>query len=171
MQKATYRKFQHIMVFATISVLAFSFYIEYVNQLKPCPLCFMQRACIFLFGFVCMLGMGVSSLVRAKTFTTMQCILTGLGLYFASRQLWLQSSPIEYSGQCLPGLEAMLHYFSWDMLLKSFFWGTSDCSQVDWKWLGITIPLWSSFYFIAMFAVSIYVYVKLSLGKQYNTKF
>lgn len=166
MQKASYRKYQNFMLFLSIFVLGFSFYIEVVNQLRPCPLCFMQRACAFLFGFTCMMGMVMGSLRRVKMLALLQCVLAGLGLYFASRQLYLQSNPGEFSGQCLPGLSAMMSYFSWDMIVKSFVWGTADCSHVDWQWYGISIPLWSAIYFAGMLVISIFIYVKTFLTQR-----
>ncbi|MGV3740094.1 MAG: disulfide bond formation protein B [Gammaproteobacteria bacterium] len=171
MQKTTYKKFQNFMLFVSLFVVGFAFYIEFVNQLKPCPLCVMQRACAFLFGFSCVLGVVVASLRRAKFLSLAQCILTGLGLYFASRQLWLQSLPPDDMGQCMPGLEAMLQYFSWDMILKSFVWGTSDCSSVDWQWYGLSIPLWSALYFGFMFVINLYVYIQVFLSQKYHKKF
>ena len=171
MQKTTYRRLQNIMLFVSVFVLGFALYIEFLNQLKPCPLCFMQRSCAFLFGFSCMVGMFVVSLRRAKILSLVQCILTGLGLYFAIRQLWLQALPVEVTGQCLPGLQAMFQYFSWDMILKSFFWGSSDCSHVDWQWYGLSIPLWSAIYFVTMFATNLYIYVNIFLAMQRRIKF
>lgn len=171
MQKTTYRKIQNFLLFISIFVLGFSFYIEMLNQLKLCPLCFMQRACAFIFGFLCMWSMFVASVHRARFVSLLQCIFAGLGLYFASRQLWLQSLPAEVSEQCMPGLQAMFHYFSWDMILKSFFWGSSDCSHVDWQWYGLSIPLWSALYFVAMFATSVYVYINVFFTLRQRKKF
>ena len=171
MQKTTYRKFQNFMLFISIFVVGFSFYIEMLNQLKPCPLCFMQRTCSFLFGFTCMWGMFVASVRRARVVSLLQCIFAGLGLYFASRQLWLQTLPVEVTEQCMPGLQAMFHYFSWDMILKSFFWGNSDCSHVDWQWYGLSIPLWSALYFVSMFASSVYVYTQVFFTMRKRAKF
>ena len=171
MQKPTFRRFQNFMLFVSIFVLGFSFYIEILNQLRPCPLCFMQRACAFLFGFLCMWGMLVASVKRARVVSLMQCIFAGLGLYFAARQLWLQSLPLEETGQCMPGLQAMIHYFSWDMILKSFFWGSSDCSHVDWQWYGLSIPLWSALYFVLMFGTSLYVYIHVLFTLRQRRKF
>lgn len=171
MPKITFRRFQNFMLFTSIFVLGFSFYIEFVNQLTPCPLCFMQRLCAFLFGFSCMSGLFVASQHRAKFVALMQCLLTGLGLYFASRQLWLQSLPVDANGQCMPGLQAMFHYFSWDVILKSLLWGSSDCAQVDWRWYGLSIPVWSALYFLMMFAMSLYMYMNLFIAMRQRKTF
>lgn len=171
MQKTTFKKFQSLMLVMSILVVGFSFYIEFLNQLKPCPLCVMQRACAFLFSFTCFLGMVIATSRKAKYLSLSQCVITGLGLYFATRQLWLQSLPPDDMGQCMPGLEAMLQFFSWDMILKSFFWGTSDCSHVDWQWYGLSIPMWSALYFVVMFILNLYVYIRVFISNKRRKKF
>ncbi|HVT62386.1 MAG TPA: disulfide bond formation protein B [Legionellaceae bacterium] len=171
MKRLSYRNAQNLMLFITIFVLGFSFYIEHANQLKACPLCIMQRLCIFLFGFTCILGMNAMSIQRAKMNTNIQCVILGLGLYFAGRQLYLQSLSLEQTGQCLPGLEAMIHYFSLDMILKAFFWGSSDCAAIDWRWFGLSIPAWSALYFVTMFVSSLAVCIRLHRSLKQRSKF
>ena len=171
MQKTNYKKVQLGMLLVGLLVIIFSFYIEFLNQLKPCPLCVMQRACALLFGFTCIIGLMVGHVKRAQILSIIQCILTTLGLYFAARQLWLQSLPADAMGQCMPGLQIMLQYFSWDMILKSFFWGTTDCSHVDWQWYGLSIPMWSAIYFALMLMISLYTYFQIFLGRKKNKKF
>lgn len=158
MQRAKYRNIQNGMLFLTVFVLMFSLYIEYIHQLQPCPLCVMQRFFAFLFAILCMFGLALSSLHRAKVVTLIQCAIAILGLYFSGRQLWLQSfSNIEQSVQCMPGLDALLHYFSWLMIIKSFIWGAGDCARIDWRWLGISIPVWSMIYYSIVFTISVYL--------------
>jgi len=159
------------MLLVTILVMGFSFYIEFANQLQPCPLCFMQRATAFLFGFFCLFGLLAATLKRAKVISTIQCILTLLGVYFSARQLWLQAQPVDLNTQCVPGLEAMLHLFSWDAIAKSFLWGTTDCARIDWRWFGMSIPLWSGMYFTGMVVFSTYVYTKVARGLRDLDKF
>lgn len=171
MKRLSYRNFQNFMLFVTIFVLGFSFYIEYANQLKACPLCLMQRFCTFLFGLSCMVAMSTVRMQRAKTISLIQCVLTLLGLYFGARQLWLQSLPVEQGAQCIPGVEAMLRYFSLDMIITSFLWGSSDCSRVDWQWFGMSIPLWSAIYFIVMYVISLYVYISMRRSEKQGSRF
>lgn len=159
--KTNYRRFQSVMLLSAVLVLGFAFYIEFLNQLRPCPLCFMQRSCALLLGLLCIVGIGLRQVNHAKILSFLQCVIACFGLYFAGRQLWLQSYPTELAGQCMPGLTAMMHYFSWDMILKSFLWGSSDCSHVDWQWYGLSIPLWSAFYFVVMVVCTVFIYARM----------
>lgn len=168
MKRMTYRNVQNFLLFFTILVLVFAFYSEYIQKLEPCPLCLMQRFCAFLFGFLCLTGLALRTLHRARMLAIIQTIIACLGLYFASRQLWLQSLPIDQPQICLPGLDALTHYFSLSVVLKAFFWGSSACSEVTWRWLGLSMPGWSAAYFIVMAIVNIIIAILLSLRLQYD---
>ncbi len=48
MSKRTYRQIQGLLLLITVFVLFASFYFQYVLGLEPCPLCLMQRICVFL---------------------------------------------------------------------------------------------------------------------------
>lgn len=163
MKRMTYRNIQNFLLFFTILALVFAFYSEYVEKLQPCPLCLMQRFCAFLFGLLCLTGLALRTLHRARIIAIIQVIVALLGFYFASRQLWLQSLPVTEAPSCLPGLDAMIYYFPLSVVLKAFFWGTTDCSEVTWRWLGLSMPIWAAVYFIIMAIVNIVMAVLLSL--------
>ena len=153
LSKRLYRNIQSLLLLSTILVLGTALYFEHIQGLQPCPLCLMQRLCTFLFGTLCLMGMCLSTLKRARHVAAAQMILTLAGLFFAGRQLWLQSLPVDQTPVCMPGFEALIHYFSWDQVLKALLWGTGECGEVTWRWLGLTMPGWSALYFLAMFIV------------------
>ena len=154
-----YRKIQHILLFLTMFVLGLVFYFEYMQGLEPCPLCLMQRLCVFLFGFFCMIGIRSFSVLRIRTITAFQLFFACAGLYFAARQVWLASLPTEQAPMCMPGLDILMRYFSWDAVLKALFLGTADCGEVTWRWLGLSMPAWSLIFFLMLFVVSFSVLV------------
>lgn len=153
MNKQTYRHIQSILLLSTILVLTASFYFEYAKGMQPCPLCFMQRMCTFLFGMFCMIGLSFSSLRTARNAAAFQLVFTAFGMYFAGRQLWLQSLPPEKAQACMPSLDNLIHYFSKDQVLKALFWGTGDCGEDAGRWFGLSIPAWSALYFVIAFLV------------------
>jgi len=170
MKRMTYRNIQNILLFVTILVLVFAFYFEYNQKLQPCPLCLMQRFCAFLLGFFCLVGLGLRSLHRARLVAIVQIVFASLGLFFASRQLWLQSLPLDQTPACMPGLDALIHYFPLSVVLKTFFWGSSECSDVTWRWLGLAMPGWAAIYFGLMVIVNGSIAVFLSLRLHQDTK-
>lgn len=163
MNRMTYRNIQHAMLFMSILVLVYAFYAEYVEKLEPCPLCLMQRFCAFGFAFLCLVGLAMRALRRARVLAWAQIVLGCLGIYFASRQLWLQSLPVEQTQMCMPGLTALVHYFSVDAILKAFFWGSHECSEVTGRWLGLTMPAWSALYFVLMTLLNGFLVFMLTL--------
>ena len=160
--KQRYRNIQSLLLLSTILVLGTALYLEHIQGLQPCPLCLMQRLATFLFGTLCLIGMCLSTLKRAKHVAFAQIIITAMGLFFAGRQLWLQSLPVDQAPICMPGFEALVRYFSWDQVLKALFWGTGECGEVTWRWLGLSMPGWSAIYFLIILMVSSVVFWKIN---------
>lgn len=158
LNKQRYRHMINLLLLSTILVLGATFYLEHIQGLQPCPLCLMQRFSIFLFGILCLIGLCVPTLKRAKQIVMAQMVVILMGLFFAGRQLWLQSLPLDETPMCMPGLEALVHYFSWDQVLKALLWGTGECSEVTWRWLGLSMPGWSACYFASLFVICVVLY-------------
>ncbi|WP_133128286.1 disulfide bond formation protein B [Legionella nagasakiensis] len=151
MTKRNYRSIQATLLLLTVVVVGSSFYFQYVVGLQPCPLCLMQRLCAFLLGMFCLMGMCLSTLKRGRLVALLQMFFAAGGLFFATRQLWLQSLPAEQTPACLPGLEVLIRYFPWQDVAHALFWGSGDCAEVSWRWLGLSMPAWAALYFFVMF--------------------
>lgn len=163
MERNTYRNVQNFILFITIMVLIAAFYIEHANHLEPCPLCIMQRLCTFVMGFMCFLGFGMASMKRAKFIAIMQLLVGILGIYFASRQLWLQALPSVEGKMCMPVFESMTQNVSFGSFLKAFLWGSSNCGEITWQGFGISMPAWALGYFIFMSVTNLVILVLLQL--------
>lgn len=170
MNKPIYRNIQNVLLLVTIFVLTSTLYFEYAKGLQPCPLCLMQRFCTFLFGFFCMTALCLRSLRRARRVAIFQMIIAVFGAYFAGRQIWLQSLPVDQTAACMPNLDVLMHYFSKTQVLTALLWGTGDCAEVSWRFLGLSMPVWSEVYFIAIFLVSSYVFWALSRHRESESK-
>jgi disulfide bond formation protein DsbB len=156
MTKLTYRKIQTINALSTLCVLFLSFYFQYGLGLAPCPLCIMQRACVFLLLGV--MGFSFYTLKRAHLISFMQIIFSLAGLFFASRQLWLQSLPASEVPACLPGLDILIRYFPLKTVIQTLLWGAGECSEVIWALGGVSMAGWSAMYFIFMFLISSFLF-------------
>jgi disulfide bond formation protein DsbB len=70
-------------------------------------------------------------------------ILTALmGASISGRHVWIQHLPKDEVPACGPGLSYMFQYFPLTDTLKMMLSGTGDCAQVDWVWLGLSMPAW-----------------------------
>ena len=158
MSKQIYQNIQRLLLFVTILVLSTALYFEYGQGLQPCPLCLMQRFSTFLFGLFCMMGLFLETLRRARRVAVLQMLIAASGMFFAGRQIWLQSLPVDKTPACMPSLDMLVHYFSKTQVLTALFWGTGDCAERTWSWLGLSMPVWSALYFLVMFLVSAAVF-------------
>lgn len=150
MKNDYYRSWQFFLFIISLGVLLASFYFQWVKELQPCPLCIMQRFCVALALVLFMMGVVLGRSRGASILTLLQCIVALAGLYFASRQVWLQSLPPDKLPACLPGLDVLLRYFPWHDVLKALIWGAADCAEVNWQWLGLSMPGWCVIYFASL---------------------
>ena len=145
-----YRVLQFTLLFLTAFVLLLSLYLEYVVGMQPCPLCLMQRLCVLLLLVFCFSSFFVVSRFKLWIVNILQIIFAGGGLFFASRQIWLQLFPSAHEAMCMPAMSLLMKYFSWNNVLKVLFWGGSDCATGVGYFLGLSMPMWSALFFIFM---------------------
>lgn len=156
MKKITYRHIQNFNALITICVLFASFYFQYVVGLMPCPLCVMQRVCLFI--LLGIMGLSFCTQRKAHYICLAQVVFAAAGLFFALRQLWLQSLPAGNVPACMPGLDILIRYFPLKTVMQSLFWGTGDCAEVAWHFLGISMAGWSALYFLFMVFMGLFLF-------------
>jgi len=147
---------QWLIFLLSLSVLVASFYFEWVKGLQPCPLCLMQRLCVILLVITSLL-MLIMRTGRGRALFIIQSLVALAGVYFAGRQLWLQSLPPDQLPSCLPGMDVLLRYFPWTDVLHALFFGAADCGEVTWQWLGLSMPGWSLLYFAGVLLATFFI--------------
>ncbi|WP_299939735.1 disulfide bond formation protein B [uncultured Microbulbifer sp.] len=134
-----------------VFLLGFAFYLEYAHGLEPCKLCITQR--------VMLLGVGLVSLIAflhnpdtigRRVYGLLVSIWALGGLYFAGRQLWLQSLPEDQVPACGPGISYMLEAFPVADVLGALLTGDGNCAEVLWTMMGLSIPGWSALGFTGL---------------------
>lgn len=160
MQKRTWRLLLVLLTAISLFVLAASFYFQYAKGLSPCPLCLMQRFCVFAIFFLSLMGICLSTQKRARFVSGMQIFFSICGIYFATRQLWLQTLPAEQGASCMPGLDILMRYFPWKDVARALFWGSGDCGERVWQMLGLSMPAWALLYFIGIFFCAFFLFKK-----------
>lgn len=158
MTKFAYRKIQSFLAMITLLVLLASFYFQYAVGLQPCPLCLMQRICVFL--LLGIMGLSLSTMKKAHFVSLLQVLVACAGLYFSLRHLWLQSLPPDQAPACMPGLDVLIRYFPWQTIAHALFWGAGDCAESNWSFLGISMPGWTAIYFLFMAITGLILYFR-----------
>lgn len=131
-------------------LLSFGYYLEVVGGLEPCPLCLVQRLFFGLIGLTSLIAtLHNAKLAGVRVYSALIALFSLAGVIAAGRQVWLQHLPPGQVPECGPGLLYMLDTSPLGEVLLKVFKGSSDCSEVTWRFMGLSIPEWA----LAMFAI------------------
>lgn len=152
--RSGYKYYFFIAFILTILILSIAGYFQYRFNLKPCPLCLMQRFIFIILSIILFLTCLLPRSYAVKRFSSVLVLgFACLGLYFSGRQIWLQHLPSEANFPCLPDWDVLLNNFSTSFILKQFFYGTAQCGKVDWTGFGLSFAEWSFLFFCIFFAL------------------
>lgn len=148
MFQLTHRAYQGVILLLAGLVLFGSLYLQYREALEPCPLCLMQRAMTALLFITAFSGLWVKVPTKARLTYGLEWLWVIAGIFFASRQIYLEHMPLPDTGMCLPGIEVLIQKLPLDELIHAFIWGhSSGCGEVTWRFLGLSMASWSLIYF------------------------
>jgi disulfide bond formation protein DsbB len=135
-------------------LVAFALYLQHAQNLDPCPLCILQRYAFIALGIVALVGFLHNPRATGKRiYGALLLLLSLTGIGIAGRHVWLQSQPSGMATDCGPGLDYMLETFPLTSALPMIFKGSGDCSEIAWRFLGLSIPAWALVWFV-IFAIA-----------------
>ena len=156
MKMLTSRQVNLIGLLACVFLVSTSFYFEYAANLEPCPLCIMQRLMIMLLGLVFLLSVLQNPNRKGiKVYSILAIVIAFLGAALSTRQLWLQHFP-QANEVCAPELSYMLKYLPLTETVKVLLLGSGECSKINWRLLGITIPGWTLTAFFGFIILNVF---------------
>jgi disulfide bond formation protein DsbB len=145
---------------ACAGMLSYAIYVQHVDFLDPCPLCVFQRMVYMWLGAVALVAF-----IHNPGFIG-RWIYGGLisaggivGAGIAGRHLWLQSLPPGQVPDCGMGLNYMLETMPFSEVLLEVFYGSGECAEVYWTFLGLSMPGWSFLWYLAFTVGTITVLV------------
>lgn len=140
-----------------VVLLAYAYYAQFHLGLEPCPLCIFQRIGVATVGIVFLLAAihGPSATGR-RAYAALVAITATAGAAVAARHIWLQNLPPDQVPACGPGLEYMMDVFSFGETLRMVFTGSGECANVDWSFLGLSMPAWVLIAFVALGAFGVW---------------
>lgn len=140
-----------VIAAASIGSVLIAAFIEPFASMNPCPMCMMQRALYLAVGVFAILTLiTVKHTITKSIFASIGLICATIGTAVAGRQVWLQHLPAEEVPACGPPLEYMLEVFPLLEVVQHALMGTGDCAEVQWQWLGLSIPGWSIVLFLGL---------------------
>ncbi len=145
--------------FLCAALLGFGYFLQLVKGIEPCPLCILQRLCLFVTG-VAFLVAALHHPVRrwaAHLYGGVICALALTGLSIAIRHVWLQHTPESQRPACGPGLEFLFNTFGPLGSLQRILRGSGECGAVDWTFLGYSIPEWTLVWFVILSVYAVFL--------------
>ena len=137
-------------------LMAWAFYLQYVEGLDPCPLCMFQRVAVSVAGLVFLIA-AIQNPRRtgAAFYAVLTLIAAGAGGAFAARQVWLQSLPKDQVPACGMGLNYMMETMPFIDVFRRVLQGSGECAETGWVFLGLSIAGWTFVFFAAMIVAAI----------------
>jgi len=141
------------------------FYFQEHLGLAPCPLCMFQRAALVGVAFFCLLGVIFRpEKLGSKLLAFGSSVSSLIGLMIAGRQVWLQHLPADKVPECGADLSFMLEVDPIFDVIQNVLAGSGECAEVQWSWLGFSMPEWMILVFVVMLLISL----RLLFRKQRN---
>lgn len=157
----------NLLLFAgCASLMVFAFFLEYIKGLEPCPLCMSQRIVVITIGLLALIAaIHNPAKIGTKIYAVLLVVVAAIGAGLATRQLWLQSLPADEIPACGPGLSYIvenMEYFPLQEVLTMMLSGTGDCAEVQWVFLGLSIPGWTLVVFISIALLGLFQLLRKS---------
>jgi len=136
-------------------MLAYAYYLQFVEGLAPCPLCIFQRLAYLAIAVVALVGViHAPKNYFLRIYSGLIVIFAAVGAVIAGRQVWLQHLPADKVPECGPGLDYMLDVFPLSDTLRMVFTGSGECAKVDWTFLSFSVAEWSLLCFLIFLTVA-----------------
>lgn len=128
----------------SVALMAAALTMQHVLNLEPCPLCIIQRVLVIALALVALAAaLQNPSMAGRRAYGVLVTVLGVLGIIVAGRHVWLQNLPADQVPECGPGLGYLLDAFPLMEALDIVFRGSGECADVQWVFLGLSIPGWT----------------------------
>lgn len=144
---------QFLLGFVICAVLlGYAFYSQLHDGLEPCPLCIFQRVAFVALGVVFLIG-GLHAPKNTggrRGYGVLALLASVVGISIAGNHVRLQHLPPDQVPACGPGLDYMLDAMPISGVIRKVMTGSGECANVDWTFLGLSMPEWSLIWFVLL---------------------
>lgn len=128
---------------ACAGLMGYALFAQYVLGLAPCPLCIFQRIATILTGILFL----IATLHNPRTTgPRVYGALIGLaalgGVLISARHIWIQAQPPGTVAACGADLNYLLEIMPVTDVVTKVLTGSGECGQIDWTFLGLSMPWW-----------------------------
>jgi protein dithiol:quinone oxidoreductase len=134
------------------ALLGFAMYVQFQLFIDPCPLCVLQRMVFIALGLVFLIGAlhGPGGRLGRRVYGGLAAALAATGSGIAGWHVWLQMQPPSLTASCGMGWQGMVQTLPLHQAVIRAFSGSGDCAEVDWAFLGLSMPAWTLLWFLGL---------------------
>jgi len=159
----TFKKINLFASFLAFALIGIALTIQTQFNLEPCPLCVSQRIVFIVIGLLFLLFSFLKPEKLIRFVYLFSLLITNIvGIVFALRHIMIQSNWITVPAECGIDLDYMFENFPLTEAFSLLFRGTGDCSEIDWVFLGFTLPQLALIAYIMFGIITIYIYNKFN---------
>ncbi|MBC7709753.1 MAG: disulfide bond formation protein B [Rhizobacter sp.] len=131
------------------ALIGYALFLQYVQMLEPCPMCWFQRVAVVALGLVFLAGALLNpDRPGARVIAWLALLTGGSGAILAARHLYIQSLPADALPSCGMGITYMLESMPFLDVFARALKGSVECNKID-LILGLPIPAWTLLFFLA----------------------
>lgn len=137
---------------ACAAAIGYALYTQFYGGLLPCPLCIFQRVAFAALGLVFLIG-GLQAPVGGtgrRVYGALALLAAAVGIAIAGNHVRLQHLPADQVPACGPGLDYLLEAMPLTGAIRKVMTGSGECAEVDWIFLGMSMPTWSLIGFVVL---------------------
>ncbi|AAF83150.1 disulfide bond formation protein B [Xylella fastidiosa] len=148
-------------------LLAYAIFLQLHQGLEPCPLCIFQRIAFAVLGILFLIAglYNSSNVYTRKAYGLLIFLTAAIGTGIAGRHVWVQLMPHNTISSCGSPLSFLSETMGPFEVFRTVLTGTSDCGNIDWRFLGLSMPMWSMFWFVALALLGLLVGFKAERRK------
>ena len=130
---------------ACIALLAYAIFEQFQMGIEPCPKCIFQRIAFIAMAVFFLAGAAHGPRATGRRlYAALVAIAAAVGTVVAIRHLMVQFGPHDPLLEgCGPGLNYLLDAFPLAEAVKKAFMASGDCGEINWTFLGLTMPGWT----------------------------
>lgn len=151
------------LVLAIASMIFAVGYLQMIEYLAPCPLCVLDRMVVIALGAVFLLAL-IHNPARTgrRIYSALGVIFSLTGIGICLRHIWLQNLPPDQVPECGAGFWYMLDSMPVMQFLDTILNGSGECAEIQWQFLGFSIPEWTLVLFVVFLFVSVALFFSRS---------
>lgn len=154
--RGSFRTHFLVGLLACVGLLAYAIYLQLHDGLEPCNLCIFQRIAFAALGLVFLVGAlhGPRGTGR-RGYGVLVALASLAGIVIAARHVWIQEFPSP-TASCGVPLSFMTETMSTTDVIRKVMTATGNCGDIDWTFLGLSMPWWSLIWFLLLAAWGLY---------------